>query len=186
MLFRSLYYLAIVKGCPASADGIIKTPLIANTQTRTVSIDKKRGKAAVTIYKKIADFQAFSLLIVCPLTRRTHQLQVHLQSIDCPLAIDPIYAADRPLMLSEIKKGYRTQDIEKPLIDRLTLHCYQISIPDHAGQLQNYVAPLDKQFAAAIKMLTKYTPNSSFENENVYNSIISASPLPVETLPLER
>jgi RluA family pseudouridine synthase len=189
-------YLAIVRGAAFEATGTIDAPIGPSKRNpELMTIDTKHGKQAVTEWQLLADFGLASLLAVNPLTGRTHQIRVHLASVGLPLAIDLLYASDRPIMLSEFKKNYRLgiNQEEKPLIDRLTLHAYQIIIPDsyviasptsvipaQAGIHSNcFVAHLDKKFAATIKMLTKHNPKgpSAFLSPADYDKILSAQPL---------
>ena len=61
---------------------------------------------------------------------------------------------------------------EPPMLDRLTLHAYQMTIPidlENDEVMQTFVAPLDKKFASAVKLLTKHTKNIApgFENDEI-------------------
>ena len=194
-------------------------------------IDVRGGKKSSTEWKLLADFGEISLLAVQPITGRTHQIRVHLASAGMPLAIDPLYGSNNPIMLSDFKNKYTRAKFseEKPLMDRLTLHCYQLefkgqthrSAPTGTQQLQSagsadesdtqklrllpplktrgrndakthpchceersdeaissfcFTAPLDKKFAATIKMLTKHNSNgpAAFLNETDFEKIITA------------
>jgi len=176
-------YLAIVRGAAFEATGTIDAPL-GNSRKNPglMVIDRRKGKQSVTEWHLLADFGLASLLAVNPLTGRTHQIRVHLASIGLPIAIDPLYAGDRPILLSEFKKNYRLgfNQEEKPLIDRLTLHAYQIVIPEEAGIPNRcLVAPLDKKFAATIKMLTKHNPKGpdAFFDPDDFKKILAGQPI---------
>ncbi|MFZ0033570.1 MAG: RluA family pseudouridine synthase [Sedimentisphaerales bacterium] len=181
-------YLAIVTGFAPARQGTIDAPLTRNPKnTALMCIAKKKGKAAVTDWQLLADFGSVALLAVNPLTGRTHQIRVHLPSIALPLAIDPLYGSTRPIFLSDFKSDYRLakDQIEKPLIERLTLHAYQLVIP--AEPVPNgaaihpdcFIAGLDKKFAACIKMLTKYNPKglNAFLNPNDFSKILKGDRL---------
>ncbi len=185
-------YLAIVTGALPRRQGTINVPLAqSRKKPGLMCITRKKGKEAITDWKLLADFGSIALLAVEPLTGRTHQICVHLPSIGLPLTIDPLYGSSRPLFLSDFKPNYRLAkgQIEKPLIDRLTLHAYQIEspkpssvIPAKAGIHLNakasrpdcFIARLDKKFAAAVKMLTKHNPKGldAFVNSDDFAKIL--------------
>ena len=173
-------YLALVTGIVPGRQGTIDAPLAQSwKKPGLMCVTRKKGKEAVTDWKLLADFGLIALLAVNPLTGRTHQIRVHLPNIGLPLAIDPLYGSSRPLFLSDFKPDYRLAKgkIEKPLIDRLTLHAYQLSIANRKSKIVNeFIAGLDKKFAATIKMLTKHNPKGldAFTDPDNFSKIINA------------
>lgn len=165
-------YLALVMGYCGQSGGIIDAPIAKDRkEPAKMRIDKK-GKPSTTEWKLIADFGMVSLVAAKPLTGRTHQIRVHLASIGLPLAIDEFYGGNRPLMLSEFKRDYRLGKFaeEKPLIDSLTLHSYQLRFSHFDNA---FVAKCQSKFAAAVKMLAKHkAANLDDNSKNIINDIL--------------
>ncbi len=177
-------YLALVGGFPAKHHGLIKDPLSQPLKgSRQMRIDPRHGKPAVTEYKVLADFVHYTLLAVYPHTGRTHQIRVHLAHRGMPLAVDPIYASEEPVLLSSVKPGYRQSKNrpESPLMHRLTLHAYQIELPGENGQTAIYTAKPDKKFSAALKMLTKHNTSGpeAFDDISIFDKIIAGETINV-------
>jgi 23S rRNA pseudouridine955/2504/2580 synthase/23S rRNA pseudouridine1911/1915/1917 synthase len=176
-------YLALVTGVVPGKQGRIEAPLMQrDKKAGLMCIGRKKGKEAVTNWKLLADFGAVVLLAVMPITGRTHQIRVHLPHIGLPLAIDPFYGSSRPLYLSDFKQDYRLakDQTEKPLIERLTLHAYQIQLLKPEQNLPDcFIAGLDQKFTATLKMLTKYNPNglNAFANPDDFSRIVNTQKL---------
>ena len=178
-------YLALVNGPLSYPGGSIKDPIARSQRNpRAMHIHPRLGKPAHTVWKQLADFGEISLVAAQTITGRTHQIRIHFSHRGMPLAIDPMYGPNKPLMLSSFKNGYRPkQDREEPpIIDRLTLHAYQLTIPvgdEENPQMQTFVAGLDKKFAAAVKLLNKHTKNTAdgFVEETDLQKILDATPL---------
>ncbi|MBW8035478.1 MAG: RluA family pseudouridine synthase [Planctomycetes bacterium] len=181
-LFKKTY-LALVNGAMIHNSGCIKTPISRSRKNPKVMVaDPKHGKPAITDWKLLADFGMIALLAVSPVTGRTHQIRIHMSNVHMPLAIDPLYSSTRPILLSDFKAKYKVRRgrEEKPLIERLTLHAYQIEVPDEGGlQAGRYIAPLDKKFAATIKMLTKHNAEGeeAFLDPAFFDAIIKSKPI---------
>ncbi|MHC4912411.1 MAG: RluA family pseudouridine synthase [Planctomycetota bacterium] len=171
-------YLALVTGPVSAPEGTIDARLARDHRhPNLMRAARKKGKEAITEWKLLADFGSLALLAVHPLTGRTHQIRVHLPSIGLPLAIDAFYGSKRPLFLSDFKPDYRLAQgrTERPLIDRLTLHAYQIEVNEPLPNMPDcFVAGLGKKFAATMKMLTKHNTKGldAFSNPDDFTNII--------------
>ena len=175
-------YLALVNGAVMQDKGRINAPLAHDRKNpKLMRIDPRKGKPAITDWRLLADFGPAAFLAVNPVTGRTHQIRIHFASRSMPLAIDPLYGGTRPILLSDFKPNYARKKghQEKPLINRLTLHAYQLELPLQDGEMSVFTAPLDKKFAATIKMLAKHNQKGkdAFLDINILESIISAKPI---------
>jgi 23S rRNA pseudouridine1911/1915/1917 synthase len=157
-------YLALVVGRPTEPEGEIHAPIgVHPTSRQRMTVLKRGGRPARTLWKIEKTFRQFSLLRVFPKTGKTHQIRVHLADIGLPLAIDPIYNAPRDnappgLYLSQFKRDYRGKHDaqERPLIDRLTLHAEKLRFKNLGGISVEIVAPLPKDFRAVLNQLTRH------------------------------
>lgn len=88
-------YMAIVHGQLDSMKGEINYPLMSDWPNRPrQKIDHEHGKPSITRYQ-VMQYNAdnnTSLLQITPLTGRSHQIRVHLQSIGHPILGDRLYA----------------------------------------------------------------------------------------------
>ena len=85
-------YLALVGGAPRSRTGRIEAPIGRDRSERTRhSLDTPTPREAVTWFEVVELLPAHTLLDVKLETGRTHQIRVHLEAIELPLAGDPVY-----------------------------------------------------------------------------------------------
>ena len=85
-------YRAIVHGMIKEEEGTVCAPIGRDEKDRKrMAVNEKNGKEAVTHYRVLQRFRAFTY-IECRLeTGRTHQIRVHMTSIGHPLLGDEIY-----------------------------------------------------------------------------------------------
>ncbi len=78
----------------------------------------------------------FSFIEARPKTGRTHQIRVHLRSINHPIVADPLYAAKRPKELG---------------FERLALHARSLMLALPSGEKKTVIAPYPPDFEKALK-----------------------------------
>jgi 23S rRNA pseudouridine1911/1915/1917 synthase len=83
-------YLALVVGTPISG-GTINSPLGRHPKQRTKQAILETGKEAITDYSIEETFNGYAVIMASLRTGRTHQIRVHLSSIDYPIVGDPLY-----------------------------------------------------------------------------------------------
>jgi 23S rRNA pseudouridine1911/1915/1917 synthase len=85
-------YLALVRGRPRSRTGRIAAAIGRDRRDRTrMSLDTETPRDAVTWFEVRELLRAHTLLEVRLETGRTHQIRVHLEAIELPVAGDPVY-----------------------------------------------------------------------------------------------
>ena len=95
-------YLARVYGKPSSASGSVDLPLICDWINRPKQkVDLEVGKPSLTNWKIVSSTAESSLIELEPVTGRSHQLRVHMQSIGHPILGDKFYAHEDAFNLSD-------------------------------------------------------------------------------------
>lgn len=112
-------YIALVHGNVVPPEGEISAPILRNPFNRKRFGIFPGGRAAKTLYTVVDHFRNnekdFSLLLVKPLTGRTHQIRVHLKHIGYPIVSDLLYG------------GRKTVKADLQFCPRLFLHASKIS-----------------------------------------------------------
>lgn len=104
-------------------------------------------RPAVTDYERIGagEYQGepFSYLKLTPRTGRTHQLRVHLKSLDRPIVRDPLYAAH--LVTRSNHLG----------LDRMALHAHVLELTLQNGEPHRFIAPVPSELEAGAERLAE-------------------------------
>lgn len=90
-------YNAIVHNCFRQDSGVVDAPIGRNPVDRKkMAVNYQNGKPAVTHYQVIENLQGKYSHIECQLeTGRTHQIRVHMSSIQHPLLGDDVYGPSK-------------------------------------------------------------------------------------------
>lgn len=89
-----------------AASGTIDAPIARlNGSLIQRTVDFASGERSVTHYRTLAHCSVFSHLELNLETGRTHQIRVHMASIGCPLAGDPLYGNPRLPASPEIREA---------------------------------------------------------------------------------
>jgi len=115
-------YVALVHGSPRENKGTIDRPIARDRWHRTKMTVAANGREALSIWKVRQRFEKFTLLEVEIKTGRTHQIRVHLASINHPVVGDATYneGRDNTIANADIKKA-----VQK--LDRFFLHSERLA-----------------------------------------------------------
>lgn len=84
-------YLALVEGQPPEDRGFIDKAIGRHSKERTKMAISKDGRKAETAFEVLRRWHKFCLLKASLKTGRTHQIRVHMESINCPVVADIVY-----------------------------------------------------------------------------------------------
>jgi 23S rRNA pseudouridine955/2504/2580 synthase len=149
-------YHAVVDGQVTFDELFIDLPIL-NDGNKSVTIDRKEGKRAETIFNSIKFYRHYTLVECKPITGRMHQIRIHLATQRAAIAGDDMYKG-KPVFLSSIKKGYRISkdDEEQPIMKRFALHAKHLVFKGLDGEDIVIEAAYPKDFATLIKLLDKF------------------------------
>ena len=129
-------YLALVAGKPRSRSGTIEAAIGRDRRDRfRHSLDTETPRAAVTHFELEELLAGYALLRVRLETGRTHQIRVHLEAIELPVAGDPVYG--KPGVLG---------------LERQFLHATRLAFTHPmTGEPVDVSSPLPPDLAAALE-----------------------------------
>ncbi|MBC7222004.1 RluA family pseudouridine synthase [Candidatus Bipolaricaulota bacterium] len=100
-------YLAVVEGEIEVEEGVIKGRIGRDPHEPWRMDVREFGKEAVTEFSVLLRKEGKSLVLVRPLTGRTHQIRLHLGAIGHPVVGDPLYGRSAgPLLLHALRLGF--------------------------------------------------------------------------------
>jgi 23S rRNA pseudouridine1911/1915/1917 synthase len=151
-------YFGIVQGSMTDKAGSINEPIAEHPFHKGTMVVNKKGKPSLTEYKVLEDYGIYSAIEFNIHSGRTHQIRVHTKFVGHPIACDPVYGDGKPILLSSFKKKYKLSEKdeeERPLLNRLALHSYQLKFKDAHSIEHSLEAPLPKDLNALLQQLKK-------------------------------
>jgi 23S rRNA pseudouridine955/2504/2580 synthase/23S rRNA pseudouridine1911/1915/1917 synthase len=151
-------YHTVVRGSFNKEEIEVDIPIMANPAGKAMMVPSARGKYALTILRPLEKYRLASLLECNLITGRQHQIRVHCSTIGYPLLVDSLYSEVSEFNLSSIKKRFnlRKNDVEVPVIKRLTLHSYSLKFEHPDGNEMKLIAEYPKDFSVLVNILRKY------------------------------
>jgi 23S rRNA pseudouridine1911/1915/1917 synthase len=152
------YYLGLVHGSPQHKTGSINAAIMEHPVFKGKMVINKNGKPSLTDYEVLENFPKYSLVKFQIHTGRTHQIRVHAKNIGHPIVCDPLYGDGQPVMLSAIKKKFKLSkhdEEERPMLNRVALHSYQLKFKDQQEKEFDLIAELPKDMRALIQQMKK-------------------------------
>lgn len=136
-------YLALAWGKLEPKSGEINTPIGIKTGTIKRTIWNKKSKdfkEALTEYRVKKYFKDFSLVELMPKTGRTHQIRIHLASVNHPVVGDEVY-------------GFKKREFPFEL-NRQFLHAYSLEFNIEDGHRIKIEAELPEELERIIDRLS--------------------------------
>ena len=130
------HYLALTEGIMKEKEGVIEAPIARSKKDRKKMAVDPEGRPAVTEWRVLAEGRNCSLLDVHILTGRTHQIRIHMRSVQHPVCGDPLYG---------FEKGAK--------VPCLMLHARSLSfVHPRTKEKKTFQAPLPGDFLKGLKM----------------------------------
>lgn len=138
-------YLALLEGRLPVEKGTVDKPLGRHKTRRREMAIVENGRHAITHFEVLRTWEKFSLIKATLQTGRTHQIRVHMASLNCPVVGDLVY--NRKSTGTEIAR-------QKLGLKGHALHaCYLCFTHPASGQLLEFEAALPVDFDQLINRL---------------------------------
>lgn len=144
-------YAAVVHGIFKEERGTIDLPIARHpVRRKEMCVVASGGRRAVTHWhKKEALSGEFCLVLVTPMTGRTHQIRVHLAHAGYPIIGDPVYGYRKTWWKKHFPAG---QDEVK----RQMLHAEKLTfVHPVSGESCEFTAPLPEDMKRVVDLLRK-------------------------------
>jgi len=141
------YYWAVVSKAPKKPSGVIRRPILEETDDKKTARISPAGKPALTAYRVVGTStvggRAAVILECRPVTGRLHQIRVHLDSIGCPILGDDVYSPKSKVRVSP----------------RLALHAHRVVFTHPVtGEVVDVRSPWPKDLNPLLRRLGMSKP----------------------------
>lgn len=146
-VFKS--YVALVHGEMEAKEGTIDQPIAREKHNRTKMAIRRHGRAALSLWKVRKRFEKFTLLNVEIKTGRTHQIRVHLMSVNHPIVGDETYNGGRDKTIKDLNLRRAVAEL-----NRFFLHAERLSFthPQTGERLEFYV-PMPEELKNLLELI---------------------------------
>lgn len=151
-------YQGLVIGSLPAPKGSIDAPIAEHPAQNGTMIVHRKGKESLTDFELLTDYSIYSYVQFRIHTGRTHQIRVHMKDFGHPIVCDPFYGDGKPVLVSGLKTKFKlskNEEEERPILNRLALHAFQLSFTDLNGKEVSLEAPLPKDMRATLQQLEK-------------------------------
>jgi len=142
-------YIALVHGVVEQTSGTIDRSIARDRWHRTKVTVAANGRYALSLWRVRQRFEKFTLVDVEIKTGRTHQIRVHLASINHPVVGDPTYneGRDNTIANPQIKKAVAD-------LGRVFLHAEKLAFTHPAtGECMSFTQPMPPKLNEFLKIL---------------------------------
>ena len=145
-------YRALVWGHLRPPQGRIERPIGRSRSDPTrMTVHAPRSRPAATAYRTLETMPGFALLELLLESGRTHQIRVHLLSLQHPVVGDRRYGGQP---WRRIQDARRREALRR--FDRLALHAWRLSFPHPiTGETVTVTAPVPEDFASLVSVLRR-------------------------------
>ena len=133
-VFKS--YVALVHGAITGNAGTIDQPIAREKHNRTKMAIRAHGRNAISLWKLRKRYEKFTLLNVEIKTGRTHQIRVHLMSINHPVVGDETYNGGRDKTVKDLTVRQAISDLNRFFLHAERLH---FTHPNTSERMEFYV-----------------------------------------------
>jgi len=149
-------YLAFVWGSISANQTINKNIIRHKIHRQIFTTSTSSGRESITRLEVMGNYPPFTFVKLFPETGRTHQIRVHLKSINNPIVNDTLYGGlFEKYNLYHAKYTEFAKSISKN-INRVALHAYLIKFKHPKTNTEiKFTSPLPKDMSKILKIMKK-------------------------------